>query len=202
MKSIRAFVLLAVAVGLSACSAVETVTRGLPLGQPTIASAATAPSYAVRDVRVVVPTNLRVSEANGYRPVADIVWRGDPYGNRYEQITAIFEDGMSRGAAQLNGQTPVVVDVQVARFHALTERARYTVGGTHSIKFVLTVRHAETGAIIDGPRLVKADLKAFGGTAAIDAERRGQTQKVRITQHLANVIQQQLVMAPRPTNAS
>jgi hypothetical protein len=38
------------------------------------------------------------------------------------------------------------------RFHALTERARYTIGGQHEIEFVYSVRHAETGAILSGRR--------------------------------------------------
>jgi hypothetical protein len=37
-----------------------------------------------------------------------------------------------------------------------------------------------------------ADLDAFGGQQAINAEARGQTQKVRITDHLAEVIRQEL----------
>jgi hypothetical protein len=34
---------------------------------------------------------------------------------------------------------------------------------------------------------VKADLEAYGGAAAVAADRAGQTQKRRITEHLARV---------------
>lgn len=42
------------------------------------------------------------------------------------------------------------------------------------------------------PMFIKADLEAFGGQKAIRAEAQGLTQKVRITSHLAHVIQTQL----------
>ncbi len=41
-------------------------------------------------------------------------------------------------------------------------------------------------------KFIKADFDAVGGAAAVAAEARGNTQKVRITQHLAWVIQQEL----------
>ena len=46
--------------------------------------------------------------------------------------------------------------------------------------------------MLEEPRSVKADLKGFGGQRAINAEQQGQTQKVRITDHLAQVIQDEL----------
>ena len=50
----------------------------------------------------------------------------------------------------------------------------------------------ETGEAYTDPRLIKANLKAFGGARAINAERNGITQKVRITNHLAEVIRAEL----------
>ena len=41
-------------------------------------------------------------------------------------------------------------------------------------------------------RTIKADLDAFGGRQAVLADARGDTQKVRITNHLAEVIRQEL----------
>ena len=56
----------------------------------------------------------------------------------------------------------------------------------------MTLRDPVTGAPLDAPRTVKADLKAYGGSKALAAERDGLTQKVRITRHLQNVIAQEL----------
>ena len=41
-------------------------------------------------------------------------------------------------------------------------------------------------------RVEEADLPALGGRSAMAADRKGQTQKVRVTDHLALVIQQEL----------
>jgi len=84
------------------------------------------------------------------------------------------------------------IDIVVERFHSLTEKARYTVGGVHSIRFRMIVRDATTGKALSEPRVVRADLDAFGGQQALNAQARGLTQKVRITNHLAEVIRQEL----------
>jgi hypothetical protein len=167
--------------GLAACAAGSGTTG--PEGVPPPALR----SYNVVDLDVTVPRSLVVSEADIYYPDADIVWRGDPPGDRHAQVEAIFEAGMGRGAAALDGDRDVRVAVEVRRFHSLTERARARIGGVHSIRFVLTVTDARTGAVIEGPRLVSADLPAYGGQRAREAEAAGQTQKVRVTDHLARV---------------
>ena len=123
------------------------------------------PSYSVAQLNVTVPTTLEVSEANSYKPRADIVWRGDPMGNRYEQIEAIFRDAMGAGVEGLEGERPVRVDIQVTKFHALTERTRYSVGGTHDIHFAITVLDAETGIVIEPTRIVETELTGLGGRA-------------------------------------
>ena len=90
------------------------------------------------------------------------------------------------------GATPVILDVTAVRFHSLTEKARYTVGGVHNIIFDLTVRRASTGEALAPTRRVEADLPALGGTAAVEADRQGQTQKVRVHAFLQQVIRQEL----------
>ena len=143
--------------------------------------------YNVVRLDVVVPGALSVAEENALYPGADIVWRGDPPGDRYAQVAAIVEDGMGRGLTGLEGTQDVIVQIQMERFHSLTERARYSVGGVHSIRFLATVFDAETREIIEGPRRVQADLDAFRGQQALDADAAGQTPKVRITDHLEGV---------------
>jgi uncharacterized protein DUF6778 len=183
--------------GLGACGGIETASRAYTPGTP-VAAGAVVPDYSVVALNVTVPETLKVSEANRYYPIADIVWRGDPYGNRYQQVRDIFLSGMGRGADSMQGGQQVVVDVEVLRFHSLTEKTRYSIGGSHSITFSLQVRDAATGAILQQPRVIKADLEGFGGDQAIEAERIGQTQKVRIVDHLARVIQGELARPYQP----
>ncbi|MBM2291053.1 hypothetical protein JQX09_03985 [Sulfitobacter pseudonitzschiae] len=211
MKLMNLITLLGLGAMVSACANIETATRNAPFETtPAVTSAsvdmmafaATGPqapapqaalsAFHITQINVDVPQSLKVSEANRYYPSGDIVWREDPLGDRHAQVKAIFEDALQRGAATMTGGTPVILDVTVSRFHALTEKARYTVGGVHSIAFTMQLRDATTGAMIGAPHLVRADLKAFGGQHAIEAVARGETQKVRITAHLANVLQQEL----------
>ena len=181
--------------GLSACGSVETATRNAPLEQTQTDLAAPAPSFALAGYDVKIPSTLTVSEANSYRPKADIVWRGDTYGDRYQQVGAIFDNAIELGASNLDGALDVVVEIELTRFHALTEKTRYSVGGIHAIEFVMTIRDAQTGAIVRGPREIKADLAGYGGSKAIQAEAQGLTQKYRITNHLARVIQEEMTLA-------
>jgi len=189
MKLLKMMALGALALGVAGCASLDTVTRNAPLEVPQVAASAVQEQrdYSVQAIRFAVPDDLRVSEANSYYPIADIVWRGDPLGNRRDQIAAIFQTSIAAGTADLTGDTAVIVDVTLQRFHSLTERTRYTVGGVHSIKFDLTIRDAETGAILEGPQRINADLAALGGRAAVRADQTGQGQKVRITTHLTQV---------------
>jgi hypothetical protein len=175
---------------LSACGSTDSVSRNVSL-EFAVASAPAA-SFTIDQLNISVPETLTVSEAHLLYPVADIVWRGDLPGDRHEQVLDIFETGMNRGATAFQGKDHVTVDVTVVRFHSLTERARYSYGGVHSIKFAMTVRDTKTGEIFMDGKIVRADLEGYGGAAAVEAERRGLTQKVRITSHLAGVLQREL----------
>ena len=189
MKLIKTIAFGAIAAALTACSSADVVSRNAPLETPRVGGIE-APSlqrdYRLHSIRFAVPADLKVSEANSYYPIADIVWRGDPLGNRSEQISAIFQTAIQRAGEGLTGSTPVTVDVELVRFHSLTERTRYSVGGVHSIRYDLTVRHAETGAVLEPKRRINGDLSALGGYAAMAADNEGQGQKVRITAHLAS----------------
>jgi hypothetical protein len=127
-----------------------------------------------------------------FYPVADIVWRGEPMGNRHAQVMSIFKEAMDRGTYTMNSGRKVLVDIEVTRFHSVTEKTRYTVGGTHSMRFTLTVRDALSGEVIDGPRLVTADAKAAGGAQAVAEEQMGRTQRVVVVERLASVIRSEL----------
>lgn len=213
MKPMKLIAALSFAAFVAGCATTDTASRNAPFTAPDANAASTAQALAdtgvfevtarpldVQRVNVIVPETLVVSEANSYYPSGDIVWRGDPAGDRHAQVKAIFENAMTRGTDNLNKGQPVVLDVQVLRFHALTEKTRYTIGGVHSISFGVTLRDAKSGALLGESRVVKADLRGFGGQQAIDAERAGQTQKVRITDHLAKVIEAELATAGGYTN--
>lgn len=195
----------AMAAALTACGSVETVTRNAPLAAPQVAIQDRAPmlrDYELHSIRFAVPADMKVSEANSYYPIADIVWRGDPLGNRSQQISAIFQTSIEAAGTTLAGSTPITVDVELARFHSLTERTRYSVGGVHSIKFDLTIRHGLTGEVLEPTRRIDGDLAALGGYAALAADNAGQTQKVRITTHLTNLFARELTGLSPATRAN
>ena len=191
MSLFRLIAVMLMGLAVSGCASVDTATRNAPLDAPQIQAAPL--SFDVKAVRVSVPDNLRVSEANRYYPGGDIVWREDPPGDRHAQVKAIFQAGLERGVSEMEpGLVPVILEVEVTRFHALTEKARYTIGGVHALQFKMQMRNPETGQIYGKPHFVKADFRALGGAEAIKAERQGITQKYRITNHLAQVIKTEL----------
>lgn len=195
MKTIKLMMLLGLGALVSACGGTAPVTRAAPF-EP-LAAEAQAPTalepVTITAINVQVPRSLKVSEANRYIPAGDIIWRGEPIGDRHAQVQALFEEAFSRTAANMVGPREVIVDVRVMRFHGLTEKARYSVGGVHNIEFDLMFRDAQTGLVLGEPRRVRADLAAFGGQQAIEADAAGQTQKVRITAHLAEVLRQEIM---------
>lgn len=200
MKTLKMIAGLALAASVAACGTTDIATRNAPLapGVSQVKRSETSPalqSLRVSKINVSVPKTLKVSEANRYYPMGDIVWRGEPMGDRHEQVKRIFETALATGTKPIRGKTPVVLDVEVTRFHSLTEKTRYTIGGVHSISFILTLRDARTGEILAAPRKIKADLEGYGGDQAIAADAAGQTQKVRITDHLARVIHHELAPA-------
>lgn len=169
---------------LAACGAVSLK------GQQPISPDTIEPLVQVVDYEVIVPRSLTTSEAHVYYPLVDIVWRGDPPGDRYDQVAGIFSNSLNWGMAAFNHGRRVTVTIELLKFHAISEKARYSVGGVHTIRFLMSVKDASTGAVIMAPEKVVADLKAFGGANAVRADALGQTQKARITQHLAGTMQQ------------
>ena len=93
----RHVLVLAACAALGACSTSDVASRGV--SQPS--ALAYAPAYTLAGVEVDVPRSLSVSEANRIYPFADIVWRGEARGDRYEQVAAIFRDGAGIAAGKL-----------------------------------------------------------------------------------------------------
>lgn len=195
----------------AACAAPPPATRAVaPLAADGIAAmpvAAAAPTGArddrapatrwnVRDVRVTVPDTLTVSEANLFYPMADIVWRGEPPGDRHAQVQAIIAEAFDAATADMTQGLAVTLDVQVLRFHSVTEKTRFTVGGVHAIQMRVTLRDPRSGAVIDGPRHVVANIPAAGGRRALEEDRAGLTQRVVIVRNLIPIIRAELGRAP------
>jgi len=88
----------------------------------------------------------------------------------------------------MRGRQTVNLNVEVKKFHAISDIARknLTVSGVHNITFDITVT-SRSGAVIAKEADIQADLIAYSGQDAIDAEAQGQTQRVRIVNHLSGV---------------
>ncbi len=223
MKMIKLTCALTLGAALSACGSTDVVTRAAPIsGATTTATvdyssksfrptqeklsaealqAAILRQINVSQINVTVPYSLKASEKNRYYPTGDIVWRDDPIGDRHAQVGKIVKDAMLTGTTGFQGPVPVILDIQLVRFHSLSEKARYTVGGVHNIVFDMMLRDAKTGEPLSKPRRIETNLDAFGGQQAKTAEARGLTQKVRVTNHLAEVIRQQMVKPAGYKNA-
>lgn len=191
-----AFAAVALAV-LGGCSGVGNMalpglTKPIPFQPSPALDVADLPDFILIGWQVTVPETLKVSEANTIKPSGDIVWRGDPFGDRYAQVKAIMEASLAKAAPQVRGNLPITVQVVVRRFHALTERTRYTYGGLHELRYDLQVTNAETGEVIIPAYTVDATFRGYGGYQALDAERRGFSQKRRVTDHLFQSIVYQL----------
>lgn len=147
-----------------------------------------ARDWRLSAVRVSVPDTLTTSEDNTLAPDVDIVWHGDPPGDRRAQVRAIVAEGIRQGASGLRGRRPVVFEARVLQFHAVTPAAvAVSPGAVHDIRYAIRVVDARTGAVVLPAREIQADLAALVGSAAISAAVVGETQKVRITRHLARV---------------
>ncbi len=158
---------------------------------------ATARSWSFRSVDVSVPETLTVTDVNRIAPEADIVWHGDPAGDRRAQVKAVMEAGLQRGVAGVRGSKPVTLNVTMQRFHAVTPAAvARAPQAVHDIIYTAQVLDARTGAPVTEPILFRTDLEAFTGDQAVQAAEQGQTQKVRIVNHVAAVTQGWLGLGP------
>ncbi len=177
---------------LTACGSVDTATRNAPGADPGLVAATrsnVAQEYAIRTLDVEVPETLKVSEENVFLPLADIVWRGDAFGDRHEQVKAIFQTAFQQ-AHPTEGR-PVDAKVEVLRFHGLTEKARYVTGGVYAMHFRLTLTDPATGAIVDR-RIVNINLPQAGGYVAMLNDHNGNTEKKIVTAALVKRIRHEL----------
>ena len=193
-KSVVVTAFLAVSV-LSACSA-EFRTA-----YPDAAPAAARSQWRVAKVNVTVPSELTTTEQNSFVPKADIVWHGDPLGDRKAQVAAVVKAGIEEGFEGLRGRENVVANVTLRRFHALTPKAFHRAPddtGVHSVAFDLVISDARTGAVLAGPTRIEADMPA---TMAPDLANTpnaapGPVWKKEIQSHIAATIRSWLGTGP------
>lgn len=184
----RIFGIVVILVTLAACGAGPFTGQSDPRPQMARAYDLTGFSFAARP-------DLTVSESNQYYPSADIVWRGDPAGDRIVQIEALFAEAVRRNLGTgdaLTATRSVTADIVLERFHGLTQRAQFSTGGVYNIVFHLTVRDAATGDVIEPARRIVANLDAWDSAENARLEQAGVTQKMRVTDFLTDVLRQQL----------
>lgn len=158
--------------------------------------------WHVHGLSVTVPDEVTTTEENSLAPNADIVWHGEPYGDRKAQAAEIVRTGAMRGVAGLRGRQGVDIQIVLEEFHALTPRARADApSAVHNITYTIQVFDEKTGEAIIEPERIRADLIAYTGAAAIEAVTTGQTQKVRITDHIERVMEGWLGIGPDPRNS-
>lgn len=175
---------LLIVVALSGCMTRSFETSYLDLVTRTASS-----GWYTRDIDVIVPKHLTVSEENRYRPRGDIVWHGEPLGDRHAQVQRILEVAARNATKYLRGRKPVRIEIELETFHALSNRARLSSpSAVHNLAFKIRVFDMKTGRQIIPTDRIRADLPAFTRTRALEALRIGETQKVRITRHLEGVL--------------
>ena len=154
-------------------------------------------SWRVIDVVAVAPDTLTVSNNNTYAPQADVVWHGEPFGDRRAQVAAVLDEGLTRGARPLRGERPVTMTARILTFHGVTPSAvARAPAAVHNIRFVLSVFDAQTGEVLVSNERISADLEANVGTAAIAAAINRQTQRERVIEHIASVTRGWLGFGP------
>lgn len=145
-------------------------------------------TWRVVDVVAVAPQTLTVSNDNTFLPQADIVWHGDPFGDRRAQVAAILDEGLTKGARGLRGTRPVTITARIITFHGVTPAAvARAPAAVHNIRFVMRVFDARTGEPLTESEVISADLEANVGIAAVAAAINRQTQRQRVVDHLAAV---------------
>ncbi len=154
-------------------------------------------SWKLKNVIAVAPQELTVSNADTFAPNADIVWHGEPYGDRRAQVARIVDEGITLGANELKGDREVSIAASLSQFHAVTPLSvARAPSAVHNIAYRIQIFDEATGAPLTKPQVISADLEAYVGSAAIAAAVEGNSQRVRIVRHIANVTRGWLGFGP------
>lgn len=142
--------------------------------------------WRVAAVNVTVPDSLTTTEDPSYIPRADIVWHGDPPGDRKAQVAQIMKEGLTAGGKAVNGRTPVVLNATLVKFHATTRAARYNpygYGAVDDLRYQIVVTDT-AGNPLTEPQLVYGDFPAKVRTEADVEDARGNTERVQYVNHI------------------
>ncbi|WP_417280342.1 DUF6778 family protein [Celeribacter sp.] len=142
-------------------------------------------AWTVKAIHVDVPEDLEVNTINIMIPNEDIVWYGDGPGDKRAQVAEILEEGLSQGSKTLKGPVPVVFDVELVQFHALTPRAFHSAPsgtGVESVRYKIEVRDARTDAVIVPEQMIASDGRAL---VAVDGGEDGIVERNRIVAKIA-----------------
>lgn len=156
--------------------------------------------WHVADVRVSVPRTLTTSDENSWTPDYDIVWHGDPPGDRHAQVEALMTTALRTGAQELRGKRAVTLVATLQQFHAITPKVEKYLhfSGVHDIRFTLQIFDARSGQPLTEPTPIAADAPALVGGDARAARARGYTQKNEIIDAVSAVIRGYLGIGPDP----
>ncbi len=144
--------------------------------------------WRVASVDVVVPETLSVSTVDSLAPEADIVWWGEPDGDRRVQVAEIVEAGVARGASGLRGGVPVNLIVILEQFHGTSPRAqRIAPSAVHNIRYTIRVFDNRNGQELTAPIHIDAPLEAYVGGQLAALQAQGGSEKARIVAHIAAV---------------
>lgn len=144
--------------------------------------------WRVTEVRAVTYDSRTVSNDNILVPMADIVWHGEPDGDRRAQVAAIIAEAARTAAAPLGGSTPVELHIAVDRFHGVTPLAvNLAPAAVHDIVFRIGVVDSRTRDVLVPPERITAPLPALTQHHAIRAQLEGETERQRIVDHVAGV---------------
>src|SRR5690606_659490 len=145
-------VLVTLSLALAGCAGVYR-TDYVPL-QATVSR-----DWRVTRVDVSVPEALRVSDENRLVPDADIVWHGDPPGDRKAQVSALVREAIRQGASGLHGRRAVAIQATVLQFHAVTPITLATApSAVDSLRLAVQVSDARTGEVLLAPVRIDADM--------------------------------------------
>lgn len=165
-------------IGLSGCGS-EFLVDYTPV------SSETSRAWTVKAIHVDVPEALEVNRINVVIPQEDIVWYGDGEGDKRVQVAAILKEGLAQGSKELRGPVPVVFDVELIRFHALTPKAFHVAPdgtGVESVRFKIEVRDARTNTVLVPEQIVASDGRAL---TAVNGGTLGSGERLRIVNKIA-----------------
>lgn len=161
--------------------------------------AETTRSWHVTEVSVAAPRSLTTTEANVLAPNADVVWHGEPAGNRRAQTARILEEGLRKGSAGLRGSRRVAIEAQLLEFHGVTPIAvNQSPAAVHNITYVIRIVDPSTEETLAGPDRIQADLPAYTQSQATVAAENGITERRRIVDHIARTTAGWLGIGPDP----